>query len=82
MTTPCRARAPPRCMSWAPMARLTAEDLVELAQTKGEQHLLAISGRWWLTEIVTDALAMANLAPLASGVSLRRRQRPQTWLQR
>ncbi|MEH2530256.1 uncharacterized protein (DUF2336 family) [Bradyrhizobium sp. AZCC 1588] len=37
-------------------ARLTADDLVELAQTKGEQHLLAISGRWWLTEIVTDAL--------------------------
>jgi uncharacterized protein (DUF2336 family) len=37
-------------------ARLSAEDLVELAQTKGEQHLLAISGRWWLTEIVTDAL--------------------------
>lgn len=37
-------------------ARLTPEDLVELAQTKGEQHLLAISGRWWLSEIVTDAL--------------------------
>ena len=37
-------------------ARLTAEDLVELAETKGEQHLLAISGRWWLTEVVTDAL--------------------------
>src|SRR4051812_46242818 len=37
-------------------ARLSAEDLVELAQTKGEAHLLAISGRWWLTEIVTDAL--------------------------
>jgi len=37
-------------------ARLTPEDLVELAATKGEQHLLAISGRWWLTEIVTDAL--------------------------
>src|SRR6266542_1067568 len=37
-------------------ARLTPEDLVELAQTKGEQHLLAISGRWWLAEIVTDAL--------------------------
>jgi uncharacterized protein (DUF2336 family) len=37
-------------------ARLSAEDLIELAQTKGEQHLLAISGRWWLTEIVTDAL--------------------------
>ena len=40
----------------AESARLTADDLVELAQTKGEQHLLAISGRWWLTEIVTDAL--------------------------
>jgi uncharacterized protein (DUF2336 family) len=37
-------------------ARLTAEDLVELAQTKSEKHLLAISGRWWLTEVVTDAL--------------------------
>src|SRR5438445_7773240 len=40
----------------AESARLTPEDLVELARTKGEQHLLAISGRWWLTEIVTDAL--------------------------
>src|SRR5258708_24213919 len=37
-------------------ARLSAEDLVEIAKTKGEQHLLAISGRWWLKEIVTDVL--------------------------
>ena len=37
-------------------SRLSAEDLVEIAKTKSEQHLLAISGRWWLTEIVTDAL--------------------------
>jgi uncharacterized protein (DUF2336 family) len=37
-------------------ARLSAEDLVEIAETKGEQHLLAISGRWWLKEIITDAL--------------------------
>lgn len=37
-------------------ARLSAEDLVEIAETKSEQHLLAISGRWWLSEIVTDAL--------------------------
>jgi uncharacterized protein (DUF2336 family) len=37
-------------------ARLSAEDLVELAATKGEQHLLAIAGRWWLKEVVTDAL--------------------------
>jgi uncharacterized protein (DUF2336 family) len=37
-------------------SRLSAEDLIEIAETKGEQHLLAISGRWWLTEVVTDAL--------------------------
>jgi len=37
-------------------ARLSEEDLVEIAETKGEQHLLAISGRWWLKEVVTDAL--------------------------
>jgi uncharacterized protein (DUF2336 family) len=37
-------------------ARLDDADLVEIAQTKGEQHLLAISGRWWLKEAVTDAL--------------------------
>src|SRR5580693_1984887 len=37
-------------------ARLSADDLVEIAKTKGEQHLLAISGRWWLKEIVRDEL--------------------------
>jgi uncharacterized protein (DUF2336 family) len=37
-------------------ARLSADDLVEVAQTKGERHLLAIAGRWWLKEVVTDAL--------------------------
>ncbi len=37
-------------------ARLSAEDLVEIANTKGEEHLLAIAGRWWLKEVVTDAL--------------------------
>jgi uncharacterized protein (DUF2336 family) len=37
-------------------ARLSTEDLVEIAKTKSERHLLAISGRWWLKEIVTDAL--------------------------
>ena len=37
-------------------ARLSDEDLVEIAGTKSEAHLLAISGRWWLKEIVTDAL--------------------------
>src|SRR5215510_6418229 len=37
-------------------ARLGDDDLVEIAQSKSEQHLLAISGRWWLKEVVTDAL--------------------------
>lgn len=37
-------------------ARLTDEDLVDLAAAKSEPHLLAIAGRWWLKEIVTDAL--------------------------
>ena len=40
----------------AKSARLNTEDLIEIAETKGEQHLLAISGRWWLQEVVTDAL--------------------------
>src|SRR5579859_7569202 len=37
-------------------ARLSADDLVELARSKSEQHLLAIAGRWWLKEVVTDVL--------------------------
>jgi len=37
-------------------ARLGDDDLIEIAQSKGEPHLLAISGRWWLKEAVTDAL--------------------------
>lgn len=36
--------------------RLREEDLIKIAETKSEQHLLAISGRWWLQEVVTDAL--------------------------
>ncbi|WP_354702598.1 DUF2336 domain-containing protein, partial [Shigella flexneri] len=29
-------------------SRLSADDLIEIAQTKSEQHLLAVAGRWWL----------------------------------
>jgi uncharacterized protein (DUF2336 family) len=36
--------------------RLSNEDLVEIATNQSEKHLLAICGRWWLQEIVTDAL--------------------------
>jgi uncharacterized protein (DUF2336 family) len=37
-------------------ARLGEDDLVEIAKSKSEPHLLAISSRWWLKEAVTDAL--------------------------
>src|SRR5215475_1593439 len=37
-------------------SRLSNKDLVEIAQTKSEKHLLAIAARWWLHEMVTDAL--------------------------
>jgi uncharacterized protein (DUF2336 family) len=37
-------------------ACLSTQDLVEIAKTKGEQHLLAMSGRWWLKEVVTNAI--------------------------
>jgi Uncharacterised protein conserved in bacteria (DUF2336) len=46
-------------------ARLSTEDLVEIAETKGEQHLLAMSGRWWLKEVITDAL-LARRYPTVS----------------
>ncbi|WP_165825274.1 DUF2336 domain-containing protein [Rhodopseudomonas palustris] len=36
--------------------RLTTSDLVEIARTKGQAHLLAISGRPTLTDPVTDVL--------------------------
>jgi uncharacterized protein (DUF2336 family) len=36
--------------------RLDDGELVKIAATKGERHLLAVAGRWWLKEIVTDAL--------------------------
>ena len=36
--------------------KLTNDDLVEIAGAGGEKHLIAIAGRWWLQEIVTDAL--------------------------
>jgi len=36
--------------------RLGVTDLIEIARTKSEQHLLAIAGRWWLQEIVSSEL--------------------------
>ncbi|MDE5444563.1 DUF2336 domain-containing protein [Bradyrhizobium sp. CSA207] len=37
-------------------SRLDDSELVKIARSKGEPHLLAVAGRWWLKEIVTDAL--------------------------
>jgi uncharacterized protein (DUF2336 family) len=37
-------------------SRLTASDLIEVAKTKGQSHLLAISGRAQIEEAVTDVL--------------------------
>ncbi|MCC8965970.1 DUF2336 domain-containing protein [Bradyrhizobium sp. Pear76] len=46
-------------------SRLSADDLVEIAQTKSEQHLLAVAGRWWLKEVVTDALLARSFASVS-----------------
>ncbi|MHC2255216.1 uncharacterized protein (DUF2336 family) [Bradyrhizobium embrapense] len=46
-------------------SRLSAQDLVEIAQTKSEQHLLAVAGRWWLKEVVTDALLARRFASVS-----------------
>ncbi|KRQ17610.1 DUF2336 domain-containing protein [Bradyrhizobium sp. DASA03076] len=37
-------------------ARLDDGELTKIAASKSEPHLLAVAGRWWLKEIVTDAL--------------------------
>jgi uncharacterized protein (DUF2336 family) len=49
-------------------ARLADDDLVALAKTKSEQHLLAISARWWLKEAVTDALLSRRFASVSRRV--------------
>ncbi|MCP3419805.1 DUF2336 domain-containing protein [Bradyrhizobium brasilense] len=46
-------------------SRLSADDLVEIARTKSEQHLLAVAGRWWLKEAVTDALLARRFASVS-----------------
>jgi len=46
-------------------SRLSTEDLVEIAKTKSEQHLLAVAGRWWLKEAVTDALLARRFASVS-----------------
>ncbi|MGA7810824.1 DUF2336 domain-containing protein [Bradyrhizobium sp.] len=46
-------------------ARLTNDDLIEIARGKSEKHLLAIAGRWWLQEVVSDALLARRFASVS-----------------
>jgi uncharacterized protein (DUF2336 family) len=50
-------------------ARLTADDLIEIAQTKSQAHLLAISGRAQLEESVTDQLLIRGDREVAKTLS-------------
>ena len=49
--------------------RLTQEDLVEIAQTKGQGHLLAVSGRASLSPAVTDILVRRGDAQVAHALA-------------
>jgi uncharacterized protein (DUF2336 family) len=49
-------------------AKLSPDDLIEIVQTKSEQHLLAIAGRWWLQEVVTDALLARRYPSVSHGL--------------
>jgi len=45
--------------------KLSNEDLIEIAKAKGEKHLIAIAGRWWLQEAVTEALLSRSYASVS-----------------
>jgi len=45
--------------------KLSSEDLVEIAGSRGEKHLVAIAGRWWLQEVVTDTLLARRFASVS-----------------
>jgi uncharacterized protein (DUF2336 family) len=45
--------------------KLSNDDLIEIARVNGEKHLVAIAGRWWLQEIVTDELLARRFPSVA-----------------
>ena len=49
--------------------RLTEKDLIEFARSKGQEHLLAMSGRAYLSEAVTDVLVERGNGEVARKVS-------------
>ncbi len=53
----------------AESSRLTANDLIEVAKTKSQSHLLAISGRSQIDETVTDVLLTRGNREVASRLS-------------
>jgi uncharacterized protein (DUF2336 family) len=62
-------------------ARLSEDDLIEIAETKSEQHLIAVSARWWLKEIVTDALLVRRYPSVAGSSAIPARGFPPAGLQ-
>jgi uncharacterized protein (DUF2336 family) len=55
--------------------RLPDADLIEIAKTKGQPHLLAISGRTGIAEAVTDELVRRGDRQVVRGVAGNRRAR-------
>src|SRR5262245_44367833 len=51
-------------------ARLTSSDLVDIASSKSQDHLLAISGRKEIDESVTDVLVVRGNAAVARKVAV------------
>ena len=49
--------------------RLSEKDLIEIASTRGEQHLLAISGRETLNEALTDVLIRRGGADVSNALA-------------
>jgi uncharacterized protein (DUF2336 family) len=49
--------------------RLSESDLIEIANTRGPQHLLAISGRETLNEALTDVLIRRGDAEISNALA-------------
>jgi uncharacterized protein (DUF2336 family) len=50
-------------------SRLKADDLIEIARTKSQAHLLAIGNRAWIEEVVTDVLVERGDAEVAKAIA-------------
>jgi hypothetical protein len=50
-------------------SRLKADDLIEIARSKSQAHLLAISNRSWIEEVVTDVLVERGDTEVAKAIA-------------